>query len=138
MNNVYEITITKEVMKTNTHTEVVGVEEISNQTRETMESFFREKYGEGEEGVSINIVSSPSKQKPEKYFGDNKQYDPSILHYADFGVMGTFEEHKKEHFLGETISFPENTKSVLYYIEEKYRRTTKLPNNILYFHSKHP
>ena len=29
---------------------------------------------------------------------------------------------------------PENTKSVLYYIEEKYRRTTKLPNNVLYFH----
>ena len=146
MNNVYEITITKEVMKTNTSTEVVGVEEISNQTRETMESFFREKYGEGEEGVSINIVSSPSKQKPEKYFVGNIKYEPSVLevntentdynkihkgkYYYDFVIEGC----EKEPLLDVLITFPENTKSIIAYHSQRHSNKTLLPCNSLLFY----
>ena len=137
MNNVYEITITKEVMKTETSTELVELEEISNQSKETLMSLIKQKYGEGEEGVKINIVSSPTEKKPEKYFGETEKYEPSILHLGepDASLLERdFNCQKGEPFFGDKITFPENTKSVFAYHSQSHNRKTLLPCHSLLFY----
>jgi len=133
MDNVFEITITKEVMKTETFTELVKFGDVSNQQKEDLVSSLKREFGEGEEGVTINLVSTPTEKEPEKYFGGVDEYAPSLL-FSNNLFENYFHTHTKKPRFWNTISFPENTKSVLAYRSQGHRSTTLLPNDSLLFY----
>ena len=142
MNNVYEIKLTKEVRKIENFTEIVELSNATEQTRETLDNYIQKKYGDGEEGVLVNMSSHPTKKKPEKYFIGDIKYEPSILEEHkmedDWNNWRTnnIDMWEREPLLDVKITFPENTKSIIAFHSNPLIITSRtlLPCNSLLFY----
>ena len=125
MGNVYEVKLKENVY-------IIEVDENLDIENENTLDILKKHYGGGD---SFEIKKS--NEKPEKIFS-TKMKRHCVTHDED----GNYLDERYDQYWVEdglvpyfTNNFtPENTKSVLYYFDGKYRRTTKLPNNVLYFH----
>jgi len=139
-NIVYEIKLTKEVRKIENFTEIVELSNATEQTRETLDNYIQKKYGDGEEGVLVNMSSHPTKKKPEKYFIGDIKYEPSILEEHkmedDWNNWRTnnIDMWEREPLLDVKITFPEITKSIIAYHSQRHSNKTLLPCNSLLFY----
>jgi hypothetical protein len=143
MENVYEVKVKREVYIT----DYIEVDEHLDIENEEVKEILRQTYCHGirnytdlgrihnSEKEVVSLEFEKSNEKPQKIFNVK-----STGHYVSEDEDGNLLDPQDEYWVvdGEVGIFngnftPENTKSVLYYEESRFRRTTPLPNDILYF-----
>ena len=141
MGNVYEVKVKREVYIT----DYIQVDETLDIENEEVKEILRQTYCLGSEKNTnvkhlhiseeeiVSLEFEKSNEKPQKIFTIEGEGHHEDVYDEDGDFLDTnwVVDKKVGNFSNQFT--PENTKSVLYYREYRFRRTTKLPNSHLYF-----